>query len=77
MPTRQGEFHKFSLRGADDGEYRARVTCPVYITGAVDWAYFLTEQNAVKVYNVLERRHPDRASAGLQSDSDLEDCRRL
>ena len=70
------EFKKFSLREADGQEYLDRVTCPVFVTGAADWAYFPAEQNAVKVYDVLERLHPGQGklwvakgigSGGLQA----------
>lgn len=70
------EFKRFSLRGAEGEEYLERVTCPVFVTGAADWAYFPAEQNAVKVYDVLERLHPGQSklwvakgvgSGGLQA----------
>lgn len=70
-------FQKFSLRGdGEQGEYLADVKCPVFVTGAADWAYFPAQGNATKIYDVLSRLHPGNAklwvakgvgSGGLQA----------
>ncbi|OBT75972.1 hypothetical protein VF21_05745 [Pseudogymnoascus sp. 05NY08] len=70
------EFKKFTLRAENGSEYLEQVTCPVFVTGAADWAYFPAEGNATKVYEVLQRLHPSKSklwiakgigSGGLQA----------
>jgi pimeloyl-ACP methyl ester carboxylesterase len=70
------EFKKFSLRGDDGSEYLQQVKCPVFVTGAADWAYFPPEGNATRVHEVLEKLHPGNSelwiakgigSGGLQA----------
>ncbi|KAE8330348.1 Alpha/Beta hydrolase protein [Aspergillus sergii] len=47
-------FQKFSLRGdGEQEEYLARVQCPVFVTGAADWAYFPAQGNATKIFEVF------------------------
>lgn len=70
-------FQKFSLRGdGEQGEYLARVQCPVFVTGAADWAYFPAQGNATKIFEVFNQLHPEMAklwvtkgvgSSGLQA----------
>ncbi|KAA8645748.1 hypothetical protein EYZ11_001246 [Aspergillus tanneri] len=70
-------FQRFSLRECNSGgEYLAQVQCPVFVTGAADWAYFPANTNAMKIYEAMERLHPGQAklwvakgvgSGGLQA----------
>ncbi|QRD93196.1 Alpha/Beta hydrolase protein [Aspergillus flavus] len=74
---RPGHFRSFSLRGdGEQGEYLARVQCPVFVTGAADWAYFPAQGNATKIFEVFNQLHPEMAklwvtkgvgSGGLQA----------
>lgn len=52
---------KFTLRGEDGCEYLVQVKCPVFVTGAADWAYFPAQGNATKIYDAIERLHPGKA----------------
>ncbi|KAK2603643.1 hypothetical protein QQS21_004224 [Conoideocrella luteorostrata] len=70
------EFKKFTLRNQDGSEYLVQVKCPVFVTGAADWAYFPAQGNATKIHAVMEKLHPGKSklwiakgvgSGGLQA----------
>ncbi|EJP61199.1 alpha/beta hydrolase [Beauveria bassiana ARSEF 2860] len=70
------EFKRFTLRSEDGSEYLRHVKCPVFVTGAADWAYFPAKGNATKIHAVMEQLHPGKSklwiakgvgSGGLQA----------
>lgn len=69
-------FKKFKLKEDDGSEYLRKLKCPVFITGAADWAYFPPEGNATKIFEVLNKLEPGKhklwvakgiGSGGLQA----------
>ncbi|KAF7629498.1 hypothetical protein AFLA_013212 [Aspergillus flavus NRRL3357] len=59
-----------------DRVIRSLGRCPVFVTGAADWAYFPAQGNATKIFEVFNQLHPEMAklwvtkgvgSGGLQA----------